>query len=83
MKESTVNFFRDRRLALGLSLTQMGARAATTAQTVFNWEAGDTVPSATIATLATAYEVAESRMEKEVMAQRRRIEAKREPVSSK
>jgi len=77
MKDTT-NFFRDQRVKLNLNLTQMAARCGATAQTVLNWESDVSVPSPTVETLAKAYEVSESRMERELMAQRRRIERRRE-----
>jgi transcriptional regulator with XRE-family HTH domain len=70
------NFFEQQRNKLGLSGRAMAARLGIANQTVNNWENDKVVPAEPIAALAKSYEVSESRMEREVMAQRRRIEAK-------
>lgn len=72
-----MNFFEERRTTLGLSRTQIAAIVRTTAEPVRQWEADTSVPRPSIELLATAYRVSEARMEKEVMALRRRIEARR------
>lgn len=71
-----MNFFEEQRVKLTLNTTQMAARVGVTHQTVRLWEADRVVPRVQIATLAIGYEVAESRMEREVMAMRRRIESR-------
>lgn len=76
------HFFEEQRERLGLTKTEVAARLRTTAETIRQWEADMVVPSRPITSLALAYEVPESRMEKEVMALRRRIEA-RTPVAAK
>lgn len=74
-------FFEARRTKLKLNPTQMAARLGTTAQAIVWWEQDKRVPSLPITALAIAYEVSESQMEKEVMAIRRRIEARRAAVA--
>jgi transcriptional regulator with XRE-family HTH domain len=76
------HFFEQQRLKLNLSQRGMAARLSISNETVRNWEADAAVPTPPIAELATAYEVTEQRMEREVMALRRRIEAK-QAVASK
>jgi DNA-binding XRE family transcriptional regulator len=71
-----MNFFEEQRGKLDLNRTQIAARVGATAETVRLWEIERNVPSTPIATLAAGYEVTEQRMEREVMALRRRIEAR-------
>jgi DNA-binding XRE family transcriptional regulator len=72
-----MNFFGEQRKRLDLNTTQMAARVGVTHQTVLLWESDRVEPRVPIATLAAGYEVSESRMEREVMALRRRIEARK------
>lgn len=71
------NFFEEQRNRLGLTRTEIAARLHTTAESVRLWEIDRVVPSPPIAELATGYEVSEARMERQVMAVRRRIEARK------
>lgn len=75
--KTTINFWRDQRIKLGLSLTQMAARVDSSAQTVLNWENDETLPSKSSAELAAGYEVSESRIDREFMAMRKRIALKK------
>ena len=77
MSEEAKNFFEEQREKLGLTATQMAARVPVSSDSVRDWEADGAVPRPPIAALAKAYQVSEQRMEKEVMALRRRLEAKR------
>lgn len=71
-----MEFLEHRRTRLGLSRTQIAARISTTAEAVRRWEIELVVPSIPISSLASAYEVSEDKMADEVMALRRRIEAR-------
>lgn len=71
------NFFEEQREKLDRTRTEQGAKVSASAESVRQWEADMSVPRVPIATLAVGYDVAESRMEKEVMALRRRIEARK------
>ena len=78
-----MNFFEQQRIRLDLNPTQMAARLGITSVTVRSWEMDTNIPRLPIARLATDYEVTEKVMEREVMALRRRVEAKRAPVAAK
>jgi DNA-binding XRE family transcriptional regulator len=75
------NFFKTRRDELKTTQRAIAIAADVTEKTVANWENDAAVPSTPIATLAAVYDVTETKMEREVMALRRRIEAQRFPDS--
>lgn len=75
-------FFRSRRVELGATQLAIARDLGLTEKSVANWERETVIPSSPIADLARVYKVSESRMEREVMALRRRIEA-RELAASK
>lgn len=70
-----MNFFQQRREFIGLSQRKMATRIGVSNEAVRQWEDDSSVPQTPIAVLATAYQVSETKMEREVMALRRRLEA--------
>lgn len=81
--EDTPNFFRARRNELAVKHRQkisqfdMAVRfKGLTPSSIGSWERDEVVPAVPISKLAQGYEVSESVMEREVMALRRRIEAR-------
>lgn len=70
------NFFERRRTQLGRSRTEIAAQLKLTAEAIRLWEKEVQGPKAHISALAVAYDVSEKVMEREVMALRRRIEAR-------
>lgn len=70
------NWFKRRREELGMTQREMADACGVTEKSVANVENDRVVPSSPIASLAAAYSVAEKVMEREVMALRRRIEAR-------
>lgn len=76
------NFFKARRDELKVTQRSLALALEVTENTIANWEDDSVVPGSPIAALAVAYDVPESRMAREVMAVRLRIEA-REAVASR
>lgn len=70
-----INFFEAQRNALNISQRQMAKRLDVSNTLISALEQDRRVPRVTVAKLAKAYEVTETRMERELMALRRRIEA--------
>jgi transcriptional regulator with XRE-family HTH domain len=78
------NFFERQRKALGVkSQRAMAARIGCSNEAVRQWESDGAVPSTPIKQLAASYQVTENTMEREVMALRRRMEAKTETAAAK
>lgn len=73
------NFFETQRTdVLKFSQRAMAMKLGVANTTVATWEADEAVPGLPVAKLAAEYQVSESRMERELMAMRRRIEARKE-----
>jgi DNA-binding XRE family transcriptional regulator len=77
------NFFRSQREQLDTTQRALAIAIGVTEKAIANWENDVVVPKTPIAILASVYGVSEQKMEREVMAQRRRIEAKRELTPTK
>lgn len=76
------NFFETHRTdVLKLSQRGMATKLGVANTTVGTWEADELIPTLSVEKLAIGYEVSESRMEKELMAMRRRIEARKEKAA--
>lgn len=72
-----MNFWEKQRSeVLGISQRKMAARIGVSNSAISSWEVDQVIPTTPIAELARAYEVNEKIIERELIAQRRRIEAK-------
>lgn len=77
MSESEATFWEQRRLELGYSQRRMATELGISNSSVMTWEDRAVVPQVPIAAMARAYQTSESRIEKELMVQRRFIEGRR------
>jgi transcriptional regulator with XRE-family HTH domain len=78
-----MNFFESRREELKLSQRALADVLGVSNTAVSNWEHDEVVPALEISALAAGYKVSESRIERELIALRRRIEERKSVAAGK